>query len=411
VVPPAIITVSETIQVSDTQQVLPPVSILVNEAIAVTDALGDSDADGTNDLADNCPNVPNASQADPDADTVGSACDNCPATANGPAEIFAFGAGYQTDSDGDGRPGTQPPNNGTFGGDACDVDDDNDGVADTTDAFCRTFPEDYDGFEDGDGCPDADNDLDGVCDPGLASPGCFGSDSGQMAFYPPGHNHVAPTFDCRNVAEDYDAFKDGDGCPEPDNDNDGFPDTTDDCPGTNDLAGPDGVLGSGEDQDHNGILDPGEDTVVADGVLTTDDVVLTFEDYDLILNTDGCHDSPGDDRDGDGYTDEVEELHIGTKADDPCGTDAWPSDIVDTGISFNRFDIVDLGSFLAPVRRLGTTPSDASGRRWDLKPGPITPTGAHINIQDLAVTVAGASGFPPMFGGQKAFNRTCVVAP
>jgi hypothetical protein len=303
------------------------------------------------------------------------------------------------DSDGDGAT------------DGTDTDDDNDGMLDTSDA-CRVFPEDYDGHQDADGCPDPDNDADGVCDSGLTSPSCTGSDSGKTAFFAAGHNHTNPTIDCRNTPEDFDAFKDADGCPEPDNDNDGFPDTSDQCPGDENVAGADGVLGSGEDQNHNGILNSGEDTVVVDGVLTTDDVVLTYEDYDLILNTDGCHDSPGDDRDGDGYTDEVEALNIGTKADDPCGTDAWPSDIVGTGISTNKFDIVDLGSFIAPVRRLNTSPGNPNFNvRWDLKPGPITPTGAHINVQDLGVTVSGLSGFPPMFGAQKALGRTCVIAP
>jgi hypothetical protein len=107
-------------------------------------------------------------------------------------------------------------------------------------------------------------------------------------------------------------------------------------------------------------------------------------------------------------------LHVGTRADDPCGTDGWPSDIVGTGVSMNKFDIVDLGSFVAPVRRLGTKPNDLNfDVRWDLKPGPLTPpgTGPHIDIQDLGVTIAGLSGFPPMFGGQRAFTKTCVVAP
>jgi hypothetical protein len=252
--------------------------------------------------------------------------------------------------------------------------------------------EDYDGHDDSDGCPDPDNDADGVCDSGLQSASCTGADSGKTAFFAAGHNHTNPTVDCRNTPEDFDAFKDGDGCPEPDNDNDGFPDSADQCPGDENVAGPDGVLGSGEDQNHNGILNAGEDTVVVDGVLTVDDVVLTYEDYDLVLNTDGCHDSPGDDRDGDGYRDEVEALHVGTKADDPCGTDAWPSDLVGTGISANRFDTVDLASFLAPVRRINTSPEDVGffDKRWDLVPGTIF--GEHINVQDLTATISGSSG-------------------
>jgi hypothetical protein len=440
VIPPAVITVNETIAVSDGQQVVPPAVIEINETIAVTDTLGDSDADGTSDLADNCPTTANASQADGDTDGVGNVCDNCPATPNGPAERFVLGVGYQTDSDNDGVPGVQPPPGGTFGGDACDADDDNDGVADEHDVFCRTLPEDYDGFQDNDGCPDPDNDLDGICDPGQTSVSCTGSDVGQMCFDPAGTLSCS-TFDCRNIAEDYDGFKDSDGCPEPDNDNDGFPDSTDDCPGTDAHAGPDGMLGSPQDLNHNGIKDPTESP------LSTDDVVLTFEDYDGVLDTDGCHDSPGQDFDGDGYTDEAEEgsvlcngvnndafddgviddgcpggppqagsfseaqFRIGTKAFDPCGQDAWPSDLVSSGFSENKFDIVDLGSFLTPVRRMQSNPDEtAFDSRWDLAPG-NSGFGGFINIADLAATVTGARGFPPMLNGQKAFSRACPIAP
>jgi hypothetical protein len=56
-------------------------------------------------------------------------------------------------------------------------DRDGDGIPDDVDA-CPTLPEDFDGFEDDDGCPEADNDDDGIVDsvdacpdvPGVASP-------------------------------------------------------------------------------------------------------------------------------------------------------------------------------------------------------------------------------------------------
>jgi hypothetical protein len=71
--------------------------------------------------------------ADADGDTVPTPADNCPDISN-PA---------QTDTDGDGI------------GDACDTDDDNDGIDDGAD-LCPLTPEDYDGVDDADGCPDTD---------------------------------------------------------------------------------------------------------------------------------------------------------------------------------------------------------------------------------------------------------------
>jgi len=44
--------------------------------------LPDADADGVPDSCDNCPTVPNPSQADTDGDGVADACDNCPTYPN-----------------------------------------------------------------------------------------------------------------------------------------------------------------------------------------------------------------------------------------------------------------------------------------------------------------------------------------
>ena len=204
---------------------------------------------------------------------------------------------------------------------------------------CPLLAEDFDGFQDADGCPDADNDMDGVCDPWATPslPVCTGSDA------------------CPNVAEDYDAYRDTDGCPDPDNDGDGFPDATDQCPGTDWTAGPDGIADSGDEPpDKNGVP------------------IRTKEDYDGIIDTDGCHDSPGDDWDGDRFGDEAE-TYIGTDPLDSCpdnsSDDAWPPDInKDT-----RADILDVLLY-KPVIMTSVPPSPA---RFDLN------ADGNINVLDV----------------------------
>jgi outer membrane protein OmpA-like peptidoglycan-associated protein len=83
-----------------------------------------------------------------------------------------------------------------------DQDTDGDGITDNTDT-CVLEPEDRDEHLDDDGCPEPDDDLDGILD----------ADD-----------------QCDREPEDRDGHADQDGCPEPDNDSDGFPDVTDRCP-------------------------------------------------------------------------------------------------------------------------------------------------------------------------------------
>lgn len=86
----------------------------------------------------------------------------------------------------------------------------------------------------------------------------------------------------------------------------------------------------------------------------------------------------------------------------------WPSDLRKGGIpdSTDRINILDLASFVAPLRYLGsnvgTNPGDV---RWDLSPGPGV-LSTDINILDFAQLTAPASptGAPPMLGGARAFN-------
>jgi hypothetical protein len=145
-----------------------------------------------------------------------------------------------------------------------------------------------------------------------------------------------------------------------------------------------------------------------------DDGLQVFEDYDGVLDADGCHDSPGADFDGDGFTDDDEALRIGTDAGYPCGIGGWPSNLNDSGDSFNKVDIFDVTSFLAPERRLDTNLVDfADNHRWNLVPGPGVFV-KDVNILDLTAVFNGAPGssaYPPMFNGQRAFDRACPLPP
>ncbi|MCZ7687649.1 MAG: hypothetical protein M5U28_56480 [Sandaracinaceae bacterium] len=130
-------------------------------------------------------------------------------------------------------------------------DDDGDGVADEQDR-CPGEQEDRDGFQDDDGCLDADNDADGVLDADDRCPNVPGL--GRFAGCPDpdgDHDGVAEGDRCPDLAEDQDGFEDDDGCPEPDNDGDGIADGEDRCP--NDAEDRDGF------EDEDGCPEPDND--------------------------------------------------------------------------------------------------------------------------------------------------------
>ncbi|MBD3319878.1 MAG: hypothetical protein GF350_02155, partial [Chitinivibrionales bacterium] len=144
-------------------------------------------------------------------------------------------------------------------------DEDKDGIKDNIDR-CPKDPEDFDGYEDTDGCPDLDNDVDGI-----------------------------PDVDdkCPADPEDKDGFEDEDGCPDLDNDKDGIPDLDDKCP----LV-PEDVDGF---EDEDGCADFDNDM---DGVPDTSDQCMTEpEDRDGFMDHDGC---PDFDNDQDGVPDSVD---------------------------------------------------------------------------------------------------------
>ena len=114
-------------------------------------------------------------------------------------------------------------------------DKDGDGILDDVDQ-CPLDPEDFEGFEDKDGCPDKDNDKDGIED---ANDLCmfvpedvdtFADEDGCPDLDNDGDGIADLNDQCPKKPEDYDNFQDEDGCPDSDNDNDQIADILDECP-------------------------------------------------------------------------------------------------------------------------------------------------------------------------------------
>jgi len=149
-------------------------------------------------------------------------------------------------------------------------DSDGDRVQNAKDK-CPLIPEDFDGHDDADGCPDDDND---------------------------GDRRPDAEDKCPNQSEDLDGFDDDDGCPEMDNDGDKIDDLKDKCPNdAEDAKEPyptDGCPGNKRDSDADNIPD------------TFDSCPMEEEDMDGFEDGDGCADP---DNDADGVAD----------AQDKCG--------------------------------------------------------------------------------------------
>lgn len=167
-------------------------------------------------------------------------------------------------------------------------DADGDGIADDIDE-CPNEPEDFDYFQDDDGCPDPDNDGDGILDRDDACPmapedvdgdqdddGCPDGDLGDRD-----GDGIADDIDaCPDKAEDFDEFEDEDGCPDLDNDGDGIMDKDDLCP-----LEPEDKDGW---EDEDGCPEPDND---ADRILDEDDTCPNEpETYNGFEDEDGCKD-------------------------------------------------------------------------------------------------------------------------
>jgi OmpA-OmpF porin, OOP family len=167
-------------------------------------------------------------------------------------------------------------------------DRDRDGYKDDVD-LCPDDPEDFDDFEDQDGCPEPDNDRDGILDVDDKCPndpetkngfqdedGCPDNTNNDRD----GDGIPDDVDKCPDDPEDKDGFEDEDGCPDPDNDKDGILDVDDLCP--NDPEDKDGF------EDKDGCPDPDNDK---DRILDVSDKCPNEpETYNGVEDEDGCPD-------------------------------------------------------------------------------------------------------------------------
>ncbi len=246
----------------------------------------DTDRDLIANAADNCPLVANPFQEDVDGDGAGDVCDVCPIDPANDIDADGFCADVdncplianadQTDTDGDGN------------GDACDDDDDNDGLPDVVDIdLLNPFM-----------CTDSDADTCDDCSVGV-------DQFGPLADNDPANDGLDTDSDGLCDAGD------------PDDDNDGVPDTGDNCPATPTGAAVDanGCALSQLDTDGDGVTDDLDNCTLvanadqrdtnADGYGNicdadfTGDLLVNLSDYSVFRSAFGTAD-PDADFNGDG---------------------------------------------------------------------------------------------------------------
>lgn len=349
-----IIDVANTLYPADSTS---PGYVVLNELGGCT---SDLDSDGVPGIADNCPTTPNAGQQNTDGDLFGDACDNCPDTPND----------AQTDGDSDGV-GTACDNCPSTPN-AAQTDGDSDSVGNACDncpSTSNAAQEDGDGDAVGDAC-----------------------------------DNCPSTSNAAQTNSDSDTFGDAcDNCPsltnqaQTDNDSDGLGDVCD------------------SDDDDDGVLDSDETACGSDSLNAasrperTDDLFAGVDDDGDTQIDEPITGASGADCDGDGFTAADEDYIFSptTQSDqDACGSSprGWPADLATGGTpidSTNKINVLDITSFLVPVRYFGTDVGTNPGdQRWDLVPGKgIFLT--DVNIQDLTRLI---TLVPPMLDGARAFG-------
>ncbi|MBD3241739.1 MAG: OmpA family protein [Chitinivibrionales bacterium] len=212
-------------------------------------------------------------EPDTDGDGIADKRDKCPKVAED-FDAFEDDDGCpDLDDDGDGLPDAldKCPREAAAC-DGCPVrDKDGDGLTDDEDK-CPEQPEDMDGHEDQDGCPDPDNDGDGVED---------------------------KADKCVDTPEDVDGHEDDDGCPDVDNDGDGVADEWDKCPNVRGAADNDGCPKTKEIQRGALILrgvnfETGKAVLTPNSYRLLDDVYASLAEWtEVKLEIQGHTDSQG----------------------------------------------------------------------------------------------------------------------
>ncbi len=391
----------------------------------------DTDGDGVLNDFDNCPGIFPADQTlnkNPDQKDSDASSDEAH---QGNTQPYSRSAAGTPLGDASTQPysrseswGTQPySRSDNWGGDACDPDDDNDGLNDPYE--CNSVDNDGDTLVN-DGCPKA---MD-FSESGSQCTNATNDDPGDDKQVNDGCPAVGPPeLDCRldvastanpaNLPGDCDEDRLGDKVEwKYSSQNFDLETPTSTClnmlTSNTITANPDG-----------------------DSLFTYGEAVIGTDP--CVNNDTGTYDLPlfSEDNDNDGYMSGVERYIddvgaapgntdpenpeddgiSGTNPTNRCGagaipsrSDAWPSDLFNTPtVSVDRISLQDLTSFLAPVRRFGSSPFTANttyNRRWDLLPGGAP---SWINLQDFVALFApgaptGVPPMPPFNGTTRAFG-------